>query len=241
MRRQAGREPPQRPVLEQPPGPEPGHEAERDACERERDDPCQHLRAAAPGDDTPRHDARDQGKRVEDRNGQDGHERDAHQRRAPPNPRGEHRDHAGEQQHGRRLAEGHDHGVHEARLRAEQHEGVGRAIAVAAASTETASGRSRRAASSAGRRERRATRSRRPGRARAESSAGPEGNASTRIDEKRLDEPSEDTTRAVEHVVARLGKRRERPGETGDHEQLARTASTDPGSTRTGRRRSEPR
>ena len=84
--------------------------------------------ADAPGDGTPRRDARDEGKRVEDRNGQDGHERDAHQRRAPPNARGEHRDHAREQHHGRRLAEGQDHGAHEARLRADQHEGVGGAI-----------------------------------------------------------------------------------------------------------------
>ena len=44
MRRQTGREPPERPVLEQAPGPEPGHEADGHSREREGDNPCQHLR-----------------------------------------------------------------------------------------------------------------------------------------------------------------------------------------------------
>ena len=148
-----------------------------------------------------------------------GTERDAHQRRASPNPRGEHRDHAGEQQHGRRLAEWNDHGVHEARLGAEHHEGVGRAIPVAAGP-----GRGRRVGVHEQHR-RQVEESDEQHAGGDQGALGPGRQPAGREreheeDEKRLDEPSEHTARAVEHVAARLRKRRERPRETGDHQQL---------------------
>ena len=157
---------------------------------------------------------------MHDRSRQDGHERDAHQLRASPNPRSEHRDHTGEQQHRHRLAERHDHRLHEAWLGSDQHEGVRRTVGVAAGPL-----RRRRVGVDEQHRRQEEDGDQQHDRGN-QTALGPGhqaagGEREDEIDEQRLDEPAEDPAGAVENVVARLGKCRERPGESREDEQLA--------------------
>ena len=97
-------------------------------------DPCQDFRRVDARGGTAHRDTRNKGERMDYCRRQNGHERDAHQGRASPDPsRQGRRSRRRTATWSRLRGSGKITASHEARLRADQHEGVGGAIGVATA------------------------------------------------------------------------------------------------------------